>query len=124
MTKHVPREADAGAVAGRIIILIRCVTAGRGQTWNVQALDAASINERVLSGIRELWIEVADVAGIIVKAAEHFHPQPEVQSKTGTGFPVILNEHREIISPIFVIRDPAAAEAEWRSALEKFLEVR
>src|ERR1700758_3682390 len=63
------------------------------------------------------------MAEVVMKGAEHFNAQAEVQRETGTGLPVILKEKRKIIGAVFVIGDTASPETEWRRTLKELLEV-
>ena len=63
------------------------------------------------------------MAEIIVRSAEHFRAQSQIQSQIGPNLPVVLRKEAEVVGAVFVVEDAAAAEAEVRSAEQEILEV-
>src|SRR2546430_14405577 len=75
----------------------------------------------ILPAIRELGIEIADVAKIVVKGAQNFRPDAQVQRQIRPNFPIILREKSEVVVAVLVVEDAASAKAEIRRSHNEFL---
>src|SRR2546430_4707972 len=78
----------------------------------------------ILPAIRELGIEIADVAKIVVKGAQNFRPDAQVQRQIRPNFPIILREKSEVVVAVLVVEDAASAKAEIRRSHNEFLKIR
>src|SRR5713226_2613229 len=123
VSAEVVSETNARSETRRVIVLIGRVAAGRAQAREVKAFHATAVDEGILAAVGQILIQVADVALIVVKTAEDFHAQAQVQSQISTDLPIVLAEEGEIVGAVFMIEDAAAAEAEVRRADEQLLEI-
>src|SRR5713226_3419131 len=123
VSAEVVSETNARSETSRVIVLIGRVAAGRTQAREVKAFHATAVDEGILAAVGQILIQVADVALIVVKTAEDFHAQAQVQSQISTDLPIVLAEEGEIVGAVFVIEDAAAAEAKVRRADEQLLEI-
>src|SRR5216683_376456 len=123
VSAKVVSETNARSETSRVIVLIGRVAAGRTQAREVKAFHATAVDEGILAAVGQILIQVADVALIVVKTAEEFHAQAQVQSQISTDLPIVLAEEGEIVGAVFVIEDATAAEAEVRRTDKQLLEV-
>src|SRR5580704_13729192 len=123
MTEKVIRQTNARSNIRRVIVVKRRAIRVARQSRQMQAVHAGRIDERKLPSVCERWIEIADMAKIVMKRAEYFRSHAQVQCQIRPNLPIILREHRVVIGPVFVIRKAAAAEAELWRAQKKILEV-
>jgi hypothetical protein len=123
MAEQVVGQADARSPAGGEVIFVGAVIAGGVETGHVKFLHATTVDEGILVIGGQIQIKIADMASVIFEGAQLFHSQPQIQSKVGTNFPIVLGEDGEIVGAIFVIENTAAAETRSRCALQKILEV-
>src|SRR5215470_18236516 len=81
-------------------------------------------DKRILAGVSQIRVEIADVAFVVVEGAQLLDTQPQIQSQIIPGFPIVLPEIGKVVGAVFVVVDPAAAEAEvWRT-YDELLEIR
>src|SRR5712692_9997641 len=123
VSAEVVSETNARSETSRVIVLIGRVAAGRAQAREVKAFHATAVDEGILAAGGQILIQVADVALIVVKTAEDFYAQAQVQSQISTDLPIVLAEEGEIVGAVFVIEDTTAAEAEVRRTDKQLLEV-
>src|SRR6266851_4196918 len=123
VSAEVVSETNARRETSRVIVLIGRVAAGRTQAREVKAFHATAVDEGILAAVGQILIQIADVALIVVKTAEEFHAQAQVQSQISTDLPIVLAEEGEIVGAVFVIEDAAAAEAKVRRADKQLLEI-
>src|SRR5229473_178956 len=116
-------ETDARSEAGRVIVLIGGVTAGGAQTGEVEPFDAAAVDEWILPAVGQILIQVADVAFVVVEAAEDFYAKTKIEGQIATDLPIVLTKDGEVVGAVLVIEDAAAAEAEVRRADKQLLEI-
>ncbi len=73
--------------------------------------------------VGKAWIEIADVAQVIVEGPENFCPQAQVQREIASNLPVILRKKSGVVGAVLVVEHPAAPETELRRAKKKVLKV-
>ena len=122
--EDIPRKPEPRAQTRRVIVLICRVVAGAAQARHIQLVRAASVDKGVLPTIRELGIEIANMAEIVVERAQQFGAEAQIQRQIRPHLPVILREEPEVVVAVLVIENTASAKAEIRRANNKFLKIR
>ena len=123
VAEKVVGQAESGTDASRIIIIISGAVCVPAQTGKPQILRAAWVHKWELALFGESRIEIADMARAIVKAAEKFRTDAQIQCQILRGFPIILEERAEIIRAVLKIRQATTAKAELGRAEKKILEI-
>src|SRR5712691_7234804 len=116
-------ETDARSEARGVIVLIGRVAAGGAQAGEVEPFHAAAVNEGIFAAVSQILIQVADVAFVVVEAAENFYAKTKIEGQIATDLPIVLTKDGEVVGAVFVIEDAAAAEAEVRRADKQLLEI-
>src|ERR1700704_2505914 len=124
VAEHIPRKSEARAQTRRVVVLVCRVVAGAAQAGHIQLVRAASVDKGILPAIRELRIEIADMAKIVVERAQEFRAQAQVQRQIRPHFPVILRVEPEVVVSVLVIENAASAKAEIRRPNNQFLKIR
>ena len=121
---HIPGKAHPRAPSRRDVVLKRRTLCVSGQSRNAQLVHALGINERIRARVRQVRLDVADVAVPVSPRPQKLRPQSQVDREVRSRLPVILQKHRGVALPVSVVVNAAAAEAELRHSLHKIPKVR
>src|SRR5262249_53454287 len=123
LAENIPRESEARSPSGRDAVL-ECGSGGiAAEAGNSQLIHATGVDERIRTRLRQVGLDVADVAGAVGPRAEELGAKSKVDGQVFRCLPVILREDSGIVLAIVMVVDATPAETELHVALQHVLEV-
>ena len=114
VAEHIPGKANPGAKASSVRIFQCGIASFTRQAVYAQLAGATAVNQRVLAGVPQRRIEVADVAQVVMKRTQHFGSQAQVQRELRAHLPIILGKEGIVVVAVLVVVDAAATKTEIR----------
>jgi hypothetical protein len=123
MPAEVIGKADARRKSCRVGVVERAVVAVARQAGHIQLVRAAAVDHWIEVLGRQVLVNIADVAGAVVKRAVDVHAGTQVYGEISRHLPVVLREEAVNVGVIVVVENPTAAETERGDALQEVLPV-
>ena len=103
MSENVVSQPDARPKICRIVVIVRSSAGVSSETREVQALDAGRIPKGKLPLAGKRWIEITNMAKLVVESSKDLGPDPEVKRQIAPHLPIVLGKDPIIVGAIFMV---------------------
>ncbi len=123
MAEDVPGEAEPGTDPGGNAVFECRIGRSSGKSARAEFAYALGIDERIGSAERQIRLEIADVASVVLPCSKELGAKAEIDREIRAYLPVVLDKEGVILLTVLVGVKSAAAKAELGRAKQEVLEV-